>query len=114
MRVDGARVLNPGRLRDQIVIQSPTKSQNSFGEDVVTWGTYATVRALVQSIPGREVEAVQQTWADAKYKIVTQWIDDVEREFRVLWGTKVLDILDVRDEAGTRTVLTMYARELAE
>lgn len=113
-RSDGSIPLDPGSMRDLLQIERPVKTRNSFGEDVVTWTLVATVWANVRAMSGAEMERVQQRWALARFKVRTWYMAGIEREYRILWGTRVLDILDAEDPGGLQRELVMTCQEFAE
>jgi SPP1 family predicted phage head-tail adaptor len=112
-RIDGSYALNPGNLRHAITIQRASKTQNTYGEDVVTWPALLTAHAQIRAMQGRELEAYQQQWAEARWKI-RMWLPDVTimREDQIIWGTRTLDILDAEDPDGTGRTLEIVAREV--
>lgn len=120
MRLDEARTLNPGLLRDQItwqrkVLASPY--QNSYGEDVYQWSDLLTCRAQVKALSGRELETAQQRWAEAQYVIRQHYYAGLKRSDRIAWyvdgETRHLDVLDVADRDGIGAAQTVIAKEWA-
>lgn len=112
-RIDGSYELNPGNLRHAITIQRAAKTQNTFGEDVVAWSTLLTAHAQIRAMQGRELEAYQQQWAEARWKI-RMWkpAETIKREDQIIWETRTLDILDAEDPDGTGRTLEIVAREV--
>ena len=115
MRIDGSETFDPGLAQHRIRIMRPVKTKNDFNEDVITPAVYATVPAQVTALLGRELEAAQQRWAAAKYRIRMQYTKGIEREYSIEWplatGLLALDILDVQDPAGTRNFTQIYAAD---
>jgi len=113
MRVDQSKTWNPGLSRHRLEILRPVKTKNSFNEDVIALVIFATVRAQVAVLQGRELEAAQQRWANAKYRIRMQYCAGIEREYTIRWlteqSTLTLDILDVQDPVGTANYTQIYA-----
>lgn len=113
MRSSGSEVFQPGLCRHRIRIMRPIKTKDDFGADIVTLALYATVPAQVEALQGRELEAAQQRWASARYRIRMQFTKQIEREYSIEWplasGLLTLDILDVQDPAGTRDYTQIYA-----
>jgi len=122
--VDEGRSLNPGTLRHRIYIQSKTEgAQNQHGEPAITWATFQEAQARIEAMTGRELETAQQTWADARLKVITHYISGVKREMRIVWGgldgnndplstARLLDILDAEDPKGTGATLVMICKEI--
>lgn len=114
-RSDGSLPLNPGLLTDRLVIERAAKSQNAYGEDVITWQPFMTLWCHVRALVGQEMQSVQQAWAEARFKIRTYYPPaEIRREDRAVWGSRVLDILDAEDPDGVRRELVIYAREFTE
>lgn len=111
--MDGSFSLNPGSLRHTIVVQRCTKTQDSYGQDVATWSDLITMYAQVRAMAGREMEAANQTVAEARFKIRT-WKPEttINREDRIVWDGRTLDILDVEDPSGVGREIVILAREL--
>lgn len=111
--------LNPGTLRHQITWQRKgVTGQNSFGEDAYTWGDLVTLKASVQNLNGRELFAVQQKWAEARYRITQHFYSGLTPKDRISWYddgvVKTLDVLDIQDTAGTGRVQTVIAMDHVE
>lgn len=109
-------LLNVGDLRQQVTFQKKTvTSQDSYGQDVFTWTTQFTAWCEVRALVGREIEASRSLHAEAKFKLRTHYPPvTVERAWRGVMGTRVLDILDAEDPTGQRRELVMHAREFTE
>jgi len=90
-----------GQFREKIIIQSATVSQDSYGEEVETWSTWATVWAVVIYNTGTEgVHAAQEVAIkDVTFRIL--YISGVTERMRVKWGNDYYDIKYVT-EVGIR------------
>jgi head-tail adaptor len=113
-RADGSFAFNPGTARDKLVAQRAISvTQDSRGQDVPVYGTLYTIWGNVRAMQGKELEAAGQRWAEARFKIET-WTPPVplQRSDRLLWGTRVLDILDAEDPAGAGRTILIYCREV--
>lgn len=109
--------LNPGDLRTQVQFQSKTvSSQDSAGQDVFTWTTQFTAWCEVRALVGREIEAARQLNAEAKFKIRTHFPTTVtiQRAWRAVMGTRILDIIDAEDPTGERREIVVTAKEWTE
>lgn len=119
MRINGIRALNPGRLIHQgIWERMETRGQTTFGEDIREAVIVATVNAEVVALQGRELQAAQQRWAEARYVIKHHYVSGILRTDRFRWtqrdgSTKYLDPLDIQDEGGVGLVLIAFAKEWA-
>ena len=87
-------------------MQSPTATQNEFGEEVITWATAATVWARVTTKTGDETIEASRASASLTHEIKARTRSDVVPTWRVLWGTRVLEIAAaVPDNAGREMTL---------
>jgi len=107
--------VNPGRLRHRVTIQRPAASSplNGFGEPGGPAVTFAAAYASIQALQGREFEAAQRLWADARFLVELQYLAGVTTEMRILDDEgRTLNILDVEDPEGNRARLVMYCSEV--
>lgn len=87
--------MRAGKLRHTITIEQNTPTQNSYGEPVDAWSTFATVRAQVEPISGREYFDAQKVDADVDYRVRIRYLSGVTNEMRIVYGSKQLDIESV-------------------
>ena len=102
--------------RARITISRATVTQNTFGEDVRTWSPIASCWANIRALQGRELQALQQTWAEARFRIDMRYQRGAtfKRSDRITWGERTLDILDVEDPDQRQRRLFITAKEYAE
>lgn len=106
--------MRAGRLRQLITIQSRTEVKGAAGGRSYTWATFATVRAEVAGISGREYLAAQQIQAEITHRVLIRYLSGVKAEMRILWGTRTLEILTVLESSGRNTELTLMCKELIQ
>ena len=87
--------MQAGRLRHQIIIQQQSSTQDTHGQLVETWSTFATVRASVEPLRGREYFGAEQEQAEVSTRIRIRYIAGVLPKMRVLFGSKLYDIVSV-------------------
>lgn len=87
--------MEAGKLRHRVTIQSKSATQNSYGEEVITWSTLATVWAAVEPLSGREWLEGRQVTAEVTTRIRIRRRGDVTPEMRVVYGSKTYDIMAV-------------------
>jgi SPP1 family predicted phage head-tail adaptor len=85
-----------------------------MGEDVLgTPTTIVTCWAEIRSLMGREFEAIQQKFAEARLKIRIRQTDTaIQRKDYFTWGSRTIDILDIEDPTGERKEMVLYCREI--
>ena len=112
--------VNPGTFRHQITWQrrGQTGQQSTFGVPAINWGDLVTLRAEVKSLAGRELTAMQQRWAEAKYQITQHYYTGLTTDDRISWyvdgAVKTLDVLDVQDPSGMGRFQVVIAKDHAE
>ncbi len=84
--------MRAGELRHRIDLQSPSKTRNSVGEEVITYATVAAVWARVETLNGREYLDQQRAGASLTHKIKIRNRSDVGPTWRVVWGTRIFEI----------------------
>lgn len=67
-----------GKRRTLIDIKQRDTGQDSMGQPVNTWTTYATVYARVVSESGRELYSAQQFNPEVTHLVCLQWSTDVQ------------------------------------
>lgn len=102
--------MEAGRLNQQIVIQSPTTTQNAIGEPVTTWVEVATVWAAIEDMTGREFQAAQAAQNGVETRIRVRWRDGLTPTMRALAGGRIYDIQAVLDRDGRKTELQLMCR----
>lgn len=84
--------MRAGQLRHSIVIQRQASSLNSYAENEGTWSPWATVRAGIEPLSGRELIASGQNLAQQNVRIVIRYRSGVTAQMRVVWGTNLYNI----------------------
>lgn len=102
--------------RSRITIQRASVTQNDYGEDVPTWAALGSYWANIRALQGRELEAAQQTWAEARFRIDMRYQrgSDFRRKDRIVWGSRTLDVLDVEDPDQRQRRLILTCKEYAQ
>lgn len=105
--------MRAGDLDRTIELQSVSTVQNSFGEPVETWATFATVAAKVSPQRGDERFTAQQIVGKAVVTFKLRYRTDVTVLNRIRYVGRDYDIHDVR-ELGRREGLEIDASARAE
>lgn len=109
--------MRAGQLRHRITIESPSASQDTFGEETpVTWTELATVWAASEPISGNEryIEAAAQLLAEATIRFRIRYREDVTHQMRVSWRSRTFDILEVRNVEGRDRETYLLCKEQPE
>ncbi len=87
--------MRAGQLKHRITIQSKSASQNTYGEEVITWADWATVWAAVEPLQGREFLDGKQITAEVTTRIRIRYRSGILPEYRVKFGSIYYDILSI-------------------
>lgn len=106
------KYIGGGDLREPITIQRATATQNGKGEPVDTWATLLTTRAKVEPLRGAEFARMAITQAQSDYRVtVRKQATTLEPEYRVVWGSKTLDIQSVIEIGAERRFVELMCKE---
>jgi SPP1 family predicted phage head-tail adaptor len=108
-------MIRAGDYRHQITIQVHDTDQDSSGQFVNDWFTYATVRAAVMRTPGREVWASGHREGRLPVVFRIRYLAGVVPAMRVLFDSKVHNLLSVHDPSnGLKEELILTTEEITE
>lgn len=107
------KALDPGLLRHLITIQQNTQTHDASGGLVDSWGTYYQVHAGISTTGGREFYRARQTNSELTHEVTIYRLEGVKPKMRVLWGTRVLEIVAVLpDETRLINNTVIHCREI--
>ena len=104
-------MIQSGRLRHRITIQSATESQDTYGEPIKTWSTFLTTWASVEPIKGKEFWESQQVNAQVTHKIIMRHRDGLNPKMRVSWDDRTFEIKAIMNEFERDRKLTLMVTE---
>lgn len=111
------RTLDPGQLRESVTIQSPTETQNSFGEQAIQWSDFATRRASVRGLRTDELMSAQGLYNVATHEVEMRYVPGLTPAMRLIWTSRTpsrtLDIVSVT-EGGNRESHSLVVKEQVE
>jgi SPP1 family predicted phage head-tail adaptor len=99
-----------GAMSRRVELRNFTTVQDSFGELIRTWSTFATVWASILPLSGREFLAAQQVNAEDIRKIVIRYRTDVNVVTRIKSGTSEYDIQSVANLEDRNTWLELICK----
>lgn len=85
-------MVDPGRLRHRVVVQTPTRVRDEYGEDVEAWGTLATTWASIEPLRGEERFVQQQAQPSVTHSVVIRHRREVTAGMRILHRGRVFQI----------------------
>lgn len=87
-----------GILRETIIVEEQQETRNDLGEAEVTWATFATRRAAVESISYSEQERQRQIGGTGTFVVRCRYVDGITGKMRLRWssrGDRILYIASV-------------------
>lgn len=100
-----------GSLRESILIESQSSTQDAYGGSVTTWVTFATVWAGKQDLTGREFLAAAATQNSVLTKFTIRLRAGVLPSMRITHGADVYNIEAVLAD-GRDALLLMCSKGL--
>lgn len=104
-----------GRLRSRLELQAPVVTRGAdYGQPVTTWATQVFLWGEVAPIAGREYFQRGEVRADVTLRVTLRWRDGITPKHRLVYGSRVLEIVDVIDTGGRREELQCMCREVID
>lgn len=104
--------IEPGLLRHRVEIQTSVEVNDTFGQPIPAWSAlYQNVKANVEPLNGQELFEARQLYSEVTHRITARYVPGVTTKHRVLWGTRVFDILAALNLEERNLVLEIMAKE---
>lgn len=104
--------INPRRLDQFIVFQSKTQTQDSgSGELTFTWANVCSAFAAIDAVRAKERYLASQEVPASDYTVWIYWRNDIDSNMRILWGSRVLDIVGIPDNQKRGLFLSLFCTE---
>ena len=103
--------MDASKLRYRIKIMSRVVTQDSYGQNVISWVLLAELWANVMAIRGREFFAAAQVNAENTVKFTIRYRNDVTALNRIEYDNKAYDITGIVPLEGRKDWLELIAIE---
>lgn len=100
-----------GSLRNYITIQRRTLAKDAVGQSIATWGTQLQAWAAITPISGTERNEAEQQTAELTHVVTILYRSGLKERDRVLFGSRVLEIVAIRDVKSEKHFLEMDCQE---
>lgn len=104
--------MRAGKLDQRVTIQSATIARDSYGNEVRTWSTLATVWAEVEPLVGREFMEGRQVESEVTTRIRIRYRTDLTTAMRAVHGSVTYDIVSVLNPDSDRRETQLMCREI--
>lgn len=82
-----------GRLRHVITYQSKTQALDEYGGVTETWATFATVRAAVAPLIGKDAVSSMAAQSTAEARVNHRFVSGITSAMRVLWDGVAYEVV---------------------
>lgn len=107
-------MMRAGPMRHRVTIQERSAAVDAAGQPLNTWTTFASRWAAIERTPGNEVFASAQRNGRVPVVFRLRYLSGVMPSMRLVFGTKVHNILSAIDQAGMGEELLITCEELVE
>lgn len=92
-------------------MEQVSETQDTDGFMIEVWSTYATVRASIEPIAGREYSAAQAIQADVTHRIRFRYLSGITPKMRVNSSSRIFDSLSVINMGERKRELQRMCRD---
>lgn len=89
--------MRAGSLRHLVRVEQYTETQDTAGQPIKGYTTFATVHASIDNITGQELFRVQEVFPAATARIKMRYLRGLDSRMRIVHGETYYNILDVDD-----------------
>lgn len=94
-----------GALRARVTLQSPTRTLDDLGGAVLGWLGQGEVWAAIGALNSSVSADFDAARGASGYRLIINRHPDLRTGWRVLWGSRVLRVVGVRDDGAARQTL---------
>lgn len=105
--------MRAGGLRCRLTIQESTATKDTYGAEIQTWTTYATVWASKKHNSSREFYSAQKTNAEITDLFIIRYRNNIRPKMRISHNGKYYDILGADDPDGKRVEIWLVAKAVS-
>ena len=103
--------LDPGKLTRRGTIQQEVVTRGASGEVLKSWSDVATVWFAMLNQSGREVVTAREVMPEMTHTIQIRYRSGVTPQMRFAYGSRLFDILSVRDPEEAHEALLLDCKE---
>ena len=80
--------ISAGKLRELLVIESPTEARNALGETTQTWSEFARRRCSVDTVSYSEQSRRGQIGGSTSYQVNLRYLEGLTGSMRLVWPAR--------------------------
>ena len=104
--------MQAGWLRHRITIQKLTETRSASGAVVNSWSTHVSAWASIEPLKGQEYLAAKAQDASVDLRVRMRYQAGVTQKMRVLYGSRVFEIVSVINSLEKNKELQLMCKEL--
>lgn len=104
--------MRAGRLDRLVTIEVNTPSRDGTGEEVDSWGTFASIWAGRMDIRGREFFDQAQIIGEGQAVWRIRWLDGIRTQMRLVDGSDTWNIESIAEVGGRREAMELSCTRL--
>lgn len=106
-------MIRAGKLRQVITYQAKTQTVDEYGGPVEAWADFATVRASVAPLIGKDLMASMAAQSTAEMRINHRYLAGVTSAMRIVWEGSEYEIVgEPANVHGLSREIEVYARKV--
>ena len=110
--VDETLVLDPGKLRHQVVIQDPVYAKTASGADEPTWTDALSAKAFFNSPRAKKYFLADRENVEKLFPVEMWYQAGIDETKRLLFDGRAFEIMTAVDVEERHRVLYLLVREL--
>jgi SPP1 family predicted phage head-tail adaptor len=105
--------LSPGDMWTRVTIEQATPTNNAMGEPVLSWSSFATVWAAVDSLSARETERFAETVGFMTHRVQIRYLPGLTSAMRIKYRDRILEIGQIleRDRLWYQEIICTEKRD---
>jgi SPP1 family predicted phage head-tail adaptor len=88
--------MRAGKLRHRVEVQRSTATQDTYGQQVITWGTFAILWADIRPSEATETFESGQFKTERRHVVRMRYYDQLTTRNRLKFGTRYFDVTGIR------------------
>ena len=112
LRRERAADLDAGILNKRITIQATTETPDGRGGFTEAWSDIGTCWADIRPLFAKQIFEYRSLNVHATHQIKVRASVDVDEDNRILYGTRIFEILTIENEAEAEVVKWLVCKEV--
>jgi SPP1 family predicted phage head-tail adaptor len=105
------RLMEAGKLRHRITIQSLTEAKNELAETEETPASVVTLWASVEPLSGRELFLVQQYSSEITHRVRIRYYPGLTPRHQIVFGSRTFNIISIINKEERNIELELLCKE---